>query len=172
MSPGSVNSCLVVIDVQKGIFELKQPVHDASGLVDRLKASIESARISGIQVVFTQHENPTFLKEGSRGWQIVDELKPSAGEAVIRKSKASAFDGTSLGDVLEGADVSCLIVGGLISNGCIEATCLDALKLGYDVVLIEDAHSTFYKQARKVIDATNRELAGRGVTLRRSVDVF
>jgi len=42
---------------------------------------------------------------------------------------------------------------------------LDARNEGLEVVLIKDAHSTFYKHAKKVIIQINNEMANAGVVL-------
>ena len=48
---------------------------------------------------------------------------------------------------------------------CVKAACLSALSRGYDVFLLSDAHSTFCKNAEKIIAETNREMEAAGVRL-------
>jgi len=47
----------------------------------------------------------------------------------------------------------------------VKATCLGALKEGYKVVLVSDAHSNFSKDAPRLIEKWNRELGNKGATL-------
>lgn len=48
---------------------------------------------------------------------------------------------------------------------CVKAACLSALSTGYDVCLLSDAHSTFYKNAETIIAQTNRDMEAAGVRL-------
>lgn len=56
-----------------------------------------------------------------------------------------------------------MIVAGLLSNGCVRDACLGALKRGYAVCLLRDAHSTVYQNAKKIIGDVNREMEAAGV---------
>jgi nicotinamidase-related amidase len=51
----------------------------------------------------------------------------------------SAFDGTGLAERLRALGVERLLVGGLALEHCVRATVLDALALGYQVVVLRDA---------------------------------
>ena len=65
---------LLVIDMQKALFELKQPVYAADALVRSVDAAVGTARTHGMRIVFTQHENKSFLIKGTPGWQIADGI--------------------------------------------------------------------------------------------------
>jgi nicotinamidase-related amidase len=84
-------------------------------------------------------------------------------DGVIHKRHGSAFQGTSLGEALALHSVERLVVTGLVTRGCVRATCLDALKQGYEVVLARDGHSTFSADAAKRIEQWNVKLADAGV---------
>ena len=51
----------------------------------------------------------------------------------------SAFDGTDLAEVLRGAGVEEVWVGGLATDYCVKQTALDALREGFRVVAVRDA---------------------------------
>jgi len=51
----------------------------------------------------------------------------------------SGFDGTDLADRLRAAGVRRVFVGGLATDYCVKATALDARRVGFDVVVLEDA---------------------------------
>ena len=48
---------------------------------------------------------------------------------------------------------------GLVTHGCVRATCVDASQRGYQVTLVSDGHSNFHKQAAKVIEEWNQKLS-------------
>ncbi len=71
--------------------------------------------------------------------QIVPDLQPRGDEAVIRKSKPSAFFGTHLSSILAYHSVDTVIVTGMVTSGCVRATVVDAFSLNYRVMVPEEA---------------------------------
>ena len=59
-----------------------------------------------------------------------------------------------------------MIVTGLVTHGCVKATCLGALELGYAVVLAEDGHSSYSKDAARLVEEWNRKLGEAGAKVR------
>jgi nicotinamidase-related amidase len=60
----------------------------------------------------------------------------------VHKQFNSAFEGTELESQLAALDVTHIMLCGAATNWCIRATAYAALERGYDLTLIEDAHST------------------------------
>ncbi|MBN4054049.1 isochorismatase family protein [Haliea sp. AH-315-K21] len=79
------------------------------------------------------------LIDGSWDWQIVDELKPQAGEIIIRKPRYSGFVSTNLDNYLRSKDIRYLFLTGIATNVCVESTGRDAFFAEYWPILIEDA---------------------------------
>ena len=158
-------SALLVIDVQKEQFEASSPVYQADDLLRNINSLISKARQEGVPVFFIQHSADSYLKYGSDGWQLLPQIQPIAGEPVIHKRHPNSFEDTNLQEELSKRDVSVVVVTGLVTHGCVKATCLGALKEGYQVVLVSDAHSNFSKDALGMIEKWNRELSSKGATL-------
>ncbi|HLO34083.1 MAG TPA: isochorismatase family cysteine hydrolase [Anaerolineales bacterium] len=127
---------LLVIDVQKGLFEKSTPIYKAEHLLKNINALIHKARQGGIPVIYIQHSSPRTLERGSDAWQLHPEIKPLAEETIIHKLHGNAFEGTNLREELEKRNVSKLIAMGLVTHGCVKATCLGAMDEGYKVVLV------------------------------------
>lgn len=70
------------------------------------------------------------------------ELAALDGEAVICKPSFSAFFGTDLDSMLKERGIRTVVLIGTTTPNCIRSTCYDALSLGYNVVIIEDATSS------------------------------
>ena len=157
--------CLIVIDMQNGVFSLKRPVYRKDALVENVLKTIRFARDHGISVVFSQHENDTFLRTGSDGHRIVDALSVREEDTVIRKPRPDIFAGTNLDETLRQRGISSLMITGVISNGCVRHACQSALEKGYSVTLVKDAHSTFYAGPEKVITRVNREMELAGASI-------
>lgn len=79
-----------------------------------------------------------FLINGTRDWEIIDELKPLPGDTVINKSRYSGFVNTGLDEVLKAQNVKHLLFTGLATNVCIESTLRDAFFHEYFPVLVSD----------------------------------
>jgi maleamate amidohydrolase len=71
-------------------------------------------------------------------FDIVDEVAPREGEAVLRKSAPSAFFGTPLLAHLKAHHVDSLIVGGETTSGCIRATCIDGRSYRFRITVVEE----------------------------------
>ncbi|TWG94617.1 nicotinamidase-related amidase [Mesorhizobium sp. J18] len=79
-----------------------------------------------------------FSDKGDPLTAICPEAAPQGDEPLIIKSEASAF-GTGLGDELKAAGAEWLIVSGVWTEACVDATVKAALKLGFRVLLVKDA---------------------------------
>lgn len=69
---------------------------------------------------------------------ICPEVAPLAGERMIVKTEASAF-GTGFGDELTAAGIEWLVIAGVWTEACVDATVKDALKRDFRVLLVKDA---------------------------------
>jgi nicotinamidase-related amidase len=159
------SSVLLVIDVQKEQFEKSTPVHHAEQLLQNINFLIAKAREEGVPVFFVLHSADSYLKYGSEGWQLHPQIQPIAGEPIIHKRHGNSFEDTNLQEHLRQRGVSRVVLTGLVTHGCVKATCLGALEAGYKVVLASDAHSNFSKDAPKVIEKWNQELSNKGAVL-------
>lgn len=69
---------------------------------------------------------------------IVAELAPMAGDAIIYKHRFSGFFETELDAVLKGRGIKQLIVTGCTTSVCVEATIRDAMFRDYCCLLLAD----------------------------------
>ena len=165
------DTALFVIDVQQGMFVKSTPVFHAAELLENIRALIERAHQACIPVYYLQHTNDTFLAEMSDGWQIHPSIQPSSVDIVIRKRRSSAFKEPALCSELKSQPIRRLVITGLVTQGCVQAACLDALKIGYRVLLAADGHSTFHKRAGELIDEWNTKLRQEGVEVKPTQEI-
>ena len=149
---------LLVIDAQNVIL---RECYQRDQKVAKISEAISKARQAMVPVVWIQHSDEDII-EGSQDWQIVPELSPSAAEKIIGKHYRSSFVETELHMQLQGLAVGHIIVCGAESNNCVRHTIHSALELGYDVTLLQDAHTAvsfewngFIVDAPRVIDEQN-----------------
>jgi ureidoacrylate peracid hydrolase len=75
---------------------------------------------------------------GTWDWEIIDELKPAAGDIVVNKNRYSGFFNTELDAVLRQLGARHLLFCGFATNVCVESTLRDAFFHDYFPVLVSD----------------------------------
>lgn len=138
------NVALLVIDVQVGMFEEDQPVYEGNQLLKNLETLIAQARSKHLPVLYVQHnEHEGPLTPGSRQWQVHPAIAPQDGDVIIQKWTPDSFHKTNLHDELQKAGIHKLVLCGMQTEFCVDTTCRRAFSMGYEVVLVKDAHSTY-----------------------------
>ena len=133
---------LIVIDVQQALTKW-HPDHEKELLTD-IRRLLEACRHQGIPVLFIQHEEDEGeMKHGGDGWQIDEAVAPRAGEKIFGKKYSSAFRQTGLHEYLKSIGVQNLILCGMQTEYCVDATVKVAFELGYDVLIPDGGTSTF-----------------------------
>ncbi|WP_164829854.1 isochorismatase family protein [Sinorhizobium meliloti] len=84
---------------------------------------------------------PIFVP-GSAGAEINDAVRPATGEPVITKNFPNSFRDTRLSDLLKEKGVEEVVVVGVMSHMCVDATVRAANDLGYKTTTIHDACAT------------------------------
>jgi nicotinamidase-related amidase len=132
---------LLVIDVQEAVME---GAHERDEVIGRINTLIERARAAAIPIVFIQHDDPTdpSMVADSDGWQLVADLDVGTHDVRIPKQFRDSFANTTLRAHLESLAVDEVIITGAQSDYCVHATTTGALREGYDVTVVSDAHTT------------------------------
>ncbi|OPZ64899.1 MAG: Streptothricin hydrolase [Firmicutes bacterium ADurb.Bin506] len=164
-------TALLVIDIQRGLFSKPTPVYQEQRLLDIINDLVSRAHAARAQVVIVQHENDSFLAPASDGWQLHPSLKPGEHYLSVRKHHASAFNGTDLKAELAARGVTRVVIVGVVTQGCVKATCQDAIKLGYETVLVKDGHSSYAKDAAQLIETWNQRLASEGANVKPAAEI-
>ena len=134
-----LNAALVIVDVQVGVVAC---AHNRDAIVGRIAQAVETARRARVPVIWVQHHDDGRLQQGSDNWRIVPELAPASDEPRIEKTYPDSFEATELEALLSRLGVGRLFIAGAQTDACIRSTLHGALVRGYDVTLVEDAHTT------------------------------
>lgn len=86
---------------------------------------------------------------GTAEHSILPEVAPRAGEPVINKTTAGAFNSSAFQQLLEEQEIEALYFAGVVTNGCVGTTLRDASDRGYVSVLIEDACAAFSEEMHR-----------------------
>lgn len=135
---------LVIVDIQRDYFPGgAYPLVGPDAAAERAALLLDHHRRAGLPVIHVQHESleegADMLVPGTPGGEIDPRVAPRAGEAVVRKTFPNSFRETGLHDLLGGAEASDLVIVGMMSSMCVDATVRAAADLGYDVTVAADA---------------------------------
>jgi len=168
-----MKKALIIIDMLNDFVLEGAPlqVPNAKSIIPNIKREIDKARKEGYPVIYVcdAHDEdddefkiwPHHCVKGTKGAEVVEELKPSDGDIVVEKTRYSGFFNTNLDEILKDLGVEQLIVTGLVTNICVMYTVADAVSRGYKVVvpkdciigLDEDGHKFGLMQLEKVHNA-------------------
>ena len=98
---------------------------------------------------------------GSREHEIIDELKPVQGEAVVNKTSNGAFATSGIDSVLRAWNCDQLYLLGVSTNMCVDTTAREAADRGYAVTLVEDACGTTQPMLHEAAMINFQRLFGR-----------
>ena len=139
-------SALVIIDLQRGLFDASPRPADADAVIARINRLADRARAAHRPVLWVQHERPgTPLAHGSDGWALVQTATTATSDQFWRKTTPDSFLRTGLAESLAAQGVDHLVVCGYASEFCIDTTTRRAAALGWPVTLAADAHTTHDK---------------------------
>jgi nicotinamidase-related amidase len=151
-------TALLVIDVQNGLFQEAYPVYDGDGLLDRISGLIKKARACDTPVIYVQHNEQEGLVTNSPDWNIHPKLAPVGRDTIIQKHTSDSFHDTNLQSELVALGIRKVVMVGLQTDMCIDATCRRANELGYQVTVVKDCHSTWSQgnqSATQIIEKYN-----------------
>jgi nicotinamidase-related amidase len=141
------DTALIVIDIQNDYFpggSMELEGADAAGA--HAGRALARFRESGLPVFHIRHlsvrPGATFFVPGTSGADIHACVRPAAGEAVVENNFPNAFRSTPLKELLEEKQIRNLVVAGMMTQMCVDATVMHAADLGYKVTLLADACAT------------------------------
>lgn len=147
-----MNSALIIVDIQNDYFPAgKMP------LVGPVEASEQAARLLAYfrrarwPIVHIQHlavrPGATFFLPDTPGADFHASVQPLPGEPIVQKNFPNSFRDTALLAVLREQQIERLVIGGMQTNMCIDATTRAAADYGFECTVAADAcaarHLTF-----------------------------
>lgn len=134
---------LIIIDIQNDYFE-----NGALPLVNPIQASINASKVlehfrtNNLPIAHIQHVSPNgapFMALDTNGVEIHENVKPLNGEKVFQKNYPNSFRGTGLLDYLKENEVTEVVITGMMTHMCVDATTRAAFDFEYKCIVIDDA---------------------------------
>jgi nicotinamidase-related amidase len=144
----AMNQALIVIDVQNEYLTGQLPiVHpDPKVSMERIGAAIDAAVQAGVPVALVRHTEPDpaggVFVAGTAEWELHTSVSERPHDVLIDKQLPGAFTGTQLEAWLRERDVEHLVIAGYMTHMCVDTTARQAMHLGFDVTVLEDATGT------------------------------
>jgi len=138
---------LILIDIQNDYFPGGKMELEGSPEASLAAAKlVEAFRARGLPLVHIQHVSnrpgATFFVPGTEGMNIHANVAPRDGETVLQKNFPNSFRGTKLLEHLRGLGVDRLVIAGMMTHMCVDATARAAFDLGFSCGLAHDACAT------------------------------
>lgn len=138
---------LLIIDIQNDYFEGgKMPLVTPEAAAQNAKKILTDFRLKKLPVIVVQHiaarPEAGFFLPNTYGAEIHVSVKPLETEKVVIKHFPNSFKDTDLYEYLHKLDIKDLVICGMMTHMCIDATTRAAKDLGYNCTIIGDACAT------------------------------
>lgn len=135
---------LLIIDIQNDYFPGgAMPLVGPEDAASAAAGLLERFRRDGEPVVHVRHiwdaPDATFMRPGTPGVEIHSSVSPGAGETLISKAYPNSFRETALDETLKAMGIDELVVTGMMTSMCVDASVRAAVDLGYEVTVVGDA---------------------------------
>jgi nicotinamidase-related amidase len=142
-----MKTALLLIDIQNDYFPGGKM--ELAGMVEAAKKAnelLQCFRDHGMPTVHIQHvslkPDATFFIPGDRGTDINDITAHYVGEPLVQKHYPNSFRETNLLDLLKEWGIARVIITGMMTHMCVDATSRAAADFGFKVIVAEDACAT------------------------------
>jgi len=183
------HTAMLIVDVQRdfcapeGAFaQLGRDLTRIDSMLPRLQGLVASARQADVMLIFLRYtQTPLtesevhleqrsrgradipYCREGSPGAEFYSVL-PEQGDAVVTKHRYSGFIHTDLDVILRSRGIRTLVMTGVATNGCVEATARDGFMHDYYIVFVDDCAATYIEELHQATLTNIRDASGVVVT--------
>jgi len=135
---------LLVVDTQKGCFN--ENLYMFETVKENIKQLINTARENNVEVAYVQHDDGpgTDLDKSAENYEIYEEFAPREGEKCFEKNVNSSFHPmTGLTEYLQTKGEKDIIVIGVSTDYCMDATIKSGFEKGFNIFVPEYTNSTY-----------------------------
>lgn len=126
---------IVVVDVQQAL--VNDGLYNKEEFVSNIQDVLQFGREKNLEIIYVRHDDGEgeALTKGAPGYDIFDGIAPEDGEIVFDKSYNSIFKKTGLKEYLKEKYITNLIIMGLQTEYCIDATLKAGVEHGYRMIV-------------------------------------
>ncbi len=133
---------LLIVDFQTGL--VKEQPYNLPKVVENLKTLIKGCREKAIEIIYLQHNDPPGegLEKNTKNWEIYPAIAPLPTEMIFEKNYNSGFKETGLKEYLWSKRIGTLVITGMQTDYCVDATIKVAFEFGFKVIIPENTNTT------------------------------
>lgn len=141
------NTALLLIDIQNDYFDGgSNPLFGSLQASENAQKILNYFRVNHLPVIHIQHiatrPGSAFFLPGTVGAEIHTNVQPIHSEEIIEKHYPNSFRETSLKQYLTNKEIDNLVICGMMTHMCVDATVRTAKDFGFDCTIISDACAT------------------------------
>lgn len=164
---------IIVVDMLKD--NLKESprnpfFQEGKAIIPKLQRLLEEGRKRGFPIIFACDsflEGDFIFKgkmkihslRGTKGAEVIDELKPEPTDIILPKRRFSAFFKTDLDQTLRVLGIDTIVVTGMTTEVCVLMTAMDGLCHDFSVILLEDCSASRNKTFHETCLSLYRDFA-------------
>ena len=142
-----MSTVLLLIDIQNDYFPGgRMELAGSMEAAEKASMLLRYFREKGMPRLHVQHISPqpdaAFFLPGEPGAAIHESVAPSGRESIVQKHFPNSFRKTNLLELLRDRDAERIVVCGMMTHMCIDATVRAAADLGFKVMIVADACAT------------------------------
>jgi nicotinamidase-related amidase len=142
-----MNTALLLIDIQNDYFPNgRMPLEKSVDACQKSQEVLQNFRTKKLPIIHIQHvstrPDAVHFLPCTKGVEFHQDVLPSKNEMVIKKHYPNAFKDTNLLNYLIKNQINHLVVVGMMTHLCIDATVRAAYDLGFTCTVIHDACAT------------------------------
>lgn len=131
----------MIIDMQVGVCDPN--AYHVNEVIENIQTLLTWCRKEEIEVMYVRHDDGYApITKGDASWEIIEELSPHAKEMVFDKFYNSAFLKTEVQAYLQDKQIDTLLIVGMQSEYCMDATIKSAFEKGFQVIVPKDCTTT------------------------------
>lgn len=140
------DTALLVIDMQTAL--VQENPYNINNLLKNIEHIITLCRDNSLEAIYIRHDGGADdeLECGTKGWQIYKTLRPMSDEKIFEKKFNSAFKETKLKEYLESKNIKRLIITGMQTEYCMDASIKVAFEYGYEIIIPKETNTTYDTQ--------------------------
>ncbi|ALB45748.1 MULTISPECIES: cysteine hydrolase family protein [Clostridium] len=133
---------LLVVDTQKLITNEK--LYNFNAFVWNVEKIMSAARKNDIEIIYIRHDDGpgSELTKGTDGFEVYEKFQPISNEKIFDKKVNSAFKGTGLLEYLMDKDEKDIIIVGIQTDLCVDATIKCGFEHGFNMIVPAYANTT------------------------------
>jgi nicotinamidase-related amidase len=134
----------------------------------KVESLVEAARAAGVKVIFVRlltqpGGDEALCVEGTSGADFIGP-QPQMDEAVVSKTRYSAFARTGLAEQLQATGVDTVVLAGLTTECCVASSAWDGFERDFHIVIASDACAAYepdlHHHALRALEMSGATIAG------------